>query len=158
MLVDFTAAGLATSSIILADRIVALDKGYAQPERADHPYAFNKTEVFPRFNAAFTPDDVLSIVFFVYNLAIDRSSVAQFSSDMKVLRFTHTYAAAGTYVAGLVVASFSVAIAKLPPPLIPLANKSLISFLPSLGGRPVAYLFSLQTAVQSITIFVACRR
>jgi hypothetical protein len=31
----------------------------------------------------------------VESLGIDRSSVAQFSSDMKTLKFTHTYAAAG---------------------------------------------------------------
>ncbi len=31
----------------------------------------------------------------VESLSIDRSSVAQFSPDMKTLKFTHTYAAAG---------------------------------------------------------------
>jgi len=79
---------LTTSSIILADRIVALNKGFAEAERTDHPYAFNKTEVFPRFNAAFTSNDVLSIVFFVYNLATDRTRLPDASVALRFRRMS----------------------------------------------------------------------
>ena len=85
---DLGGDDLTTSSIILADRIVALDKGFAQADRVDHPYAFNKTEVFPRFNSAFTPDDVLSMVFFVYNLAIDRTRLPDVSVDLRFHRMS----------------------------------------------------------------------
>jgi hypothetical protein len=83
---DLRGNELTTSSIILADRIVALNKGFAQAERIDHPYAFNKTEVFPRFNAAFTSNDVLSIVFFVYNLATDRTRLPDASVALRFRR------------------------------------------------------------------------
>ncbi|MDH4063902.1 MAG: hypothetical protein OEW19_05840 [Acidobacteriota bacterium] len=59
------------SSVILADHIDALAKRPSPSQREERPYAFGSVEVFPDFDATFAQDDVLSVVFFVYNLAVD---------------------------------------------------------------------------------------
>lgn len=61
----------AMSSIILADRIDALAKRLSASQQADRPYAFGSTEIFPNAKAEFGQDAVLSVVFFLYNLAVD---------------------------------------------------------------------------------------
>lgn len=63
------------SSVILADRIDALPRRLPASQQAEHPYAFGVTEVFPDADARFDQDAVLSVVFFVYNLAVDRGNL-----------------------------------------------------------------------------------
>lgn len=63
------------SSIILADRIDALAKRLSPSQQAERPYAFGSTEIFPDADAAFAQDDVLSVVFFVYNLSVDKANL-----------------------------------------------------------------------------------
>jgi hypothetical protein len=63
------------SSVILADRIDALAKRLSPSQQADRPYAFGSTEIFPAADATFAQDDVLSVVFFVYNLAVDKANL-----------------------------------------------------------------------------------
>ncbi len=68
---DLVASEPAMSSIILADRIDALGERLSKSHEAERPYAFGSAEVFPNTTAAFATTDLLAIVFFAYNLAVD---------------------------------------------------------------------------------------
>lgn len=63
------------SSVILADRIDVLAKRVPASQESERPYAFGNTEIFPDADAAFAQDAVLSVVFFVYNLAVDEGNL-----------------------------------------------------------------------------------
>ena len=60
-------AGLATSDVILADRVTARAEPYPPSEQASHPYAIGPMEVTPSRRGRFNREDDLSIVFQVIN-------------------------------------------------------------------------------------------
>ena len=72
---DLSGDTLTVSSLILADRITALGKRLSASQQAERPYAINSTEVFPRTGGTFERGDVLSVVFFAYNLAVDEKKL-----------------------------------------------------------------------------------
>lgn len=63
------------SSIILSDRIDVLAKRPSSSQLAERPYAFGSTEVLPDPDATFSQSDVLCLVYFVYNLAVDKGNL-----------------------------------------------------------------------------------
>ncbi len=71
------------SSVILADRIDALARRVPASQQAERPYAFGSTEIFPDADATFAQDEVLSIVFFVYNLAVDTATLPDVTVDYR---------------------------------------------------------------------------
>jgi hypothetical protein len=63
------------SSVIVADRIAVLPAPVPASQQAERPYAFAAAEIFPAADTVFAQSDVLSVVFFVYNLAVDRGNL-----------------------------------------------------------------------------------
>jgi len=68
---DYWSEQLATSSIILADQVEQLTAAPTDQQMITHPYTFGSTKVVPSTDHAFTKTDNLSIIFLVYNTAID---------------------------------------------------------------------------------------
>ena len=99
---DLTGTEPTLSSIILADRIEAIGKRLSSSQEAERPYAFGSAEVFPHSNAPFTSRDMLVVVFFAYNLAVDEGNLPdvtvgiQVPSDERVRRDLRRAAAATT--------------------------------------------------------------
>ena len=62
-----TTDALATSSIIVADRITIRASPYTAAEQASHPYSIGLTEIVPARDAIFTRDDDLAVAFQVIN-------------------------------------------------------------------------------------------
>ena len=71
------------SSIILADRIEAIGKRLTPSQEAERPYAFGSAEVFPHSNAPFAASDMLVVVFFAYNLAVDEGNLPDVTVEFK---------------------------------------------------------------------------
>jgi hypothetical protein len=84
---DLAGDELTMSSVILADRVVALDKRLSPSQQTERPYAFNSAEVVPVGGGArFEQDAVLSVVFFVYNLAVDKASLPDVTVEYRFLQ------------------------------------------------------------------------
>ncbi len=64
---DFWSGELATSSVIVADRIDALGAPPAADEVLERPYVIGDSEVHPSEDAAFTRERELIVVFLIYN-------------------------------------------------------------------------------------------
>ena len=69
----FSPTDLTMSSVILADEIRVLDAPVPAAERDRRPYAFGGTEVTPAADPIFNAAETLSVVFFIYNLAMDEA-------------------------------------------------------------------------------------
>ncbi|MGH9371103.1 MAG: hypothetical protein ACRD15_06190 [Vicinamibacterales bacterium] len=67
---DFSGPGLTTSSIILADDLVALREPPAPAELTRRPYVMGLREIRPAADAVFRRSEELIVVFLVYNPAI----------------------------------------------------------------------------------------
>lgn len=76
------------SSIILAARVEALARQVSPSTRVERPYAFGSAEVFPDADLIFTRDDVLSIVYFVYNLAVDDGDLPDVTVECRFFRMS----------------------------------------------------------------------
>ena len=63
------------SSVILAERVDALARRLSPSQQVERPYAFNSAEIFPVSRPEYRPTDVLSVVFFVYNLSVDATNL-----------------------------------------------------------------------------------
>lgn len=75
---------LTMSSVILASRIDVLPSPVPASQQAERPYAFASTEIVPDTDSAFEQSDVLSVVFFVYNLAVDNRDVPDVTVQYRV--------------------------------------------------------------------------
>ena len=67
----FATTALRTSSVILADEVRTLTSPLTLEDQAAHPYALGAVEIIPAADAIMASSDTLSLVFFVYNLAVD---------------------------------------------------------------------------------------
>jgi hypothetical protein len=83
---DLAGNELTTSSVILADRVEALERRLSSSQRAERPYAFNSAEVFPATSGRFGTNDVLSWVFFVYNLTVDKANLPDVTVEYRFLQ------------------------------------------------------------------------
>ena len=64
-------AGLAMSSVILADHLGALQVPYTPERQAAHPYALGWTDISPAIDDRFSDQEEMGVVFQVLNPAID---------------------------------------------------------------------------------------
>ncbi len=64
---DYWSDQLATSTLILAERVEPLTAPLSQEQQADQPYTFGSTQIVPVLDPTFDKTDDLSIVFLVYN-------------------------------------------------------------------------------------------
>ena len=67
---DFWANELATSSVILADRIETLSEAPRADEVLERPYAIGEYEIHPATDASFRKDRELIVVFLIYNAMV----------------------------------------------------------------------------------------
>lgn len=63
--------GLTTSTIILADKIEARTTALSREEQLNQPFTFGGTAITPSASTSFPKSGELSLVFFVYNAAVD---------------------------------------------------------------------------------------
>jgi hypothetical protein len=66
---DYWNGQLATSSIILADKVDQVATAYSDAQQVEHPYTFGSTQIVPSLDNKFTKKGSLSIIFLVYNAA-----------------------------------------------------------------------------------------
>ena len=67
----FSTTELDTSSIVVAEDILQLSSPFNSADQSSHPYAFGIAEIVPMEHHFLSGDDNLSVVFFVYNVALD---------------------------------------------------------------------------------------
>ena len=60
---------LATSTVIVADRVDPLDQPLTRQQQIEQPYTFGLTKITPSLNNTFSKKSELSIVFLIYNTA-----------------------------------------------------------------------------------------
>ncbi len=68
---DFWNGELTTSSIILVDRMEPLGAPIPSEQQAEHPYALGTAEVTPALDTQFKKSEELSVIFYIYNPALD---------------------------------------------------------------------------------------
>jgi hypothetical protein len=68
---DFTTKALSMSSPIIAAEITPVPRRLDPDEQTLRPYALGAAEIDPAVSLRFAPSDTLSVVFFVYNPAMD---------------------------------------------------------------------------------------
>jgi hypothetical protein len=78
---DYWNNELATSSIILADKVDQLTTPYTEAQQAEHPYTFGMTQIVPSPDNKFTKKENLSIIFLVYNTAPDANKKPDVTVD-----------------------------------------------------------------------------
>lgn len=64
---DFWSEELATSSIIVAEKVEPLSAPLTPREQIEQPYTLGTTQIFPSLTNTFSKKDELSIVFLIYN-------------------------------------------------------------------------------------------
>ena len=64
---DFWSDNLATSSIIVAEKVEPLSAPLTPREQVEQPYTLGTTQIFPSLTNTFSKKDELSIVFLIYN-------------------------------------------------------------------------------------------
>jgi hypothetical protein len=70
---DFWTNQLATSSVIVADRIDPVKETLSPERLAERPYLMGNTEITPALDTTFTKKDELSVIFLIYNPGVDDS-------------------------------------------------------------------------------------
>ena len=83
---DFWSGELATSSVIVADRIDALGAPPAADEVLERPYVIGDSEVHPAEDAAFTRDRELIVVFLIYNPTVTAGREFDIQVDYHLFR------------------------------------------------------------------------
>ena len=68
---DFNVPGLATSDIILAERVETLPEPIDPETQADHPFTFGQMRIVPAVEHRLLKKDELAIVFWIYDAAIN---------------------------------------------------------------------------------------
>jgi hypothetical protein len=68
---NFWSAELATSSVILAEKVEGLSQPLTRQEQAEQPYTFGMTQITPSPTNKLSKKGELSVVFLVYNTGLD---------------------------------------------------------------------------------------
>jgi hypothetical protein len=68
---DFWTEELTTSSVILAEAVEQLAAPLGPEEQSARPYTLGATEISPAFDPTFSKNDLLSIIFLIYNPQVD---------------------------------------------------------------------------------------
>jgi len=71
---DFWNGDLATSSVIIAQRIDPLASPLTPQQQADRPYALGQMEIIPTFDTKFTKKSELSTFMLIYNPKVDANN------------------------------------------------------------------------------------
>src|SRR5262245_10105365 len=71
---DFWTGDLATSSVIIAQRIDPLATPLTPQQQADRPYALGQMEIVPTFDTKFTKKSELSTFMLIYNPKVDANN------------------------------------------------------------------------------------
>ncbi len=95
---DFWARELATSSVILADRIETLPEAPGADEVLERPYAIGTNEIHPAENASFRKDRELIVVFLIYNTMVSPDRDFDVRVDYHLFRSVAPGAQPGTTV------------------------------------------------------------
>lgn len=90
---DLSKPELATSSLIVTERIEPLRRPLSPDEQAERPYALGAAEMVPALGTTLRQSDSLSAVFVVYNAAADTRG----KPDVSVSYVFHHRAAGGEY-------------------------------------------------------------
>jgi hypothetical protein len=64
---NFWSSELATSTVIVAERVSPLSEPPSAERQAEHPYTLGTTEIVPALDATLTKKDDLSVLFLIYN-------------------------------------------------------------------------------------------
>ena len=67
---DFSAPALTTSTVIVAERVEALQTPLTLEQQTEYPYALGAWQIVPAAGTDFTTRDELSVIFFVYNVGL----------------------------------------------------------------------------------------
>jgi hypothetical protein len=78
---DYWNGQLATSSVILADKVDQVTTPYTEAQQVEHPYTFGTTQIVPSLDNKFSKKGNLSIIFLVYNTAVDANKKPDVSVD-----------------------------------------------------------------------------
>lgn len=62
---------LETSSVIVAETVEVLQQPIPNEQQAEHPYTFGQMRIVPSLDSRFTKADELSVIFWIYNAALD---------------------------------------------------------------------------------------
>lgn len=85
---DFWSNDLLTSSIVVAQKVEQPSALPLESELGNHPYMFGKTEIVPALVNKFSKKDSLSLLFLVYNAALDANKkpdvVVEYNFNRKV--------------------------------------------------------------------------
>jgi hypothetical protein len=85
---DFWSDDLLTSSIIVADKVEPLTAPTPESELGNRPYTFGMTQIVPALVNRFSKKDSLSLLFLVYNTALDANKkpdvVVEYNFNRKV--------------------------------------------------------------------------
>ena len=68
---NYWSGELATSTIILADKVEPLGQPLTPREQIEQPYTFGQTQIVPAMKNTFTKKSELSVVFLIYNTGLD---------------------------------------------------------------------------------------
>jgi hypothetical protein len=68
---DYWSGELATSTIILADKVEPLSQPLSRQEQIEQPYTFGQTQIVPAMKNSFPKKAELSVVFLIYNAGVD---------------------------------------------------------------------------------------
>jgi hypothetical protein len=67
---DFSTSGIATSTVIVAERVEALKAPLTPEQQTANPYTLGAWQVVPAAGTDFKKSDELSVIFFVYNAGL----------------------------------------------------------------------------------------
>lgn len=71
---SFAEGALQTSSIIVAQSAEVLQQAMSNERQAENPYTFGQMRIIPSLDNAFTKANELSVIFWIYNAALDQTS------------------------------------------------------------------------------------
>jgi hypothetical protein len=83
---DFSTKMLSMSSPIVTETVDPITRPLAADEQVMRPYALGTAEIAPAVTSAFTQADTLSLLFFVYNAAMDRRGKPQVTAEYRFFR------------------------------------------------------------------------
>jgi hypothetical protein len=83
---DFWSEELATSSVILADRIEPLPEPPAADDVLERPYVIGESEIYPAAGSSFRKDRELIVVFLIYNPTVSSDKNFDIQVDYHLFR------------------------------------------------------------------------
>jgi len=78
---NYWSGELATSSIILADKMESLSQPLTPREQVEQPYTLGQTQIVPATKNSFTKKSELSVVFLIYNTGLDAEKKPDINVD-----------------------------------------------------------------------------